>query len=47
MDADENGLRLTKLYHAAFDANFIGIDSDSDDTRLWMLPESLHVICAH
>ena len=32
MDADENGLPLTKLHHAACDANFIGIDPDSDDT---------------
>jgi len=47
MDANENGLRLTKLHHAACDANFIGIDPDSDDTRLWMLSESLDVICAH
>ena len=31
MDADENGLPLTKLHHADFDANFIGIDQDSDD----------------
>jgi hypothetical protein len=37
IDADENGLPLTKLHHAAFDAKFIDIDPDSDDTRLWMV----------
>jgi putative restriction endonuclease len=55
MDADErlgqpvisNGLPLTKIHHAAFDAHLIGIDPVSDDTRLWMLSESLDVICAH
>jgi predicted restriction endonuclease len=38
MDADEqlgqpvisNGLPLTKIHHAAFDAHLIGIDPDSD-----------------
>jgi hypothetical protein len=47
MDTDENGLPLTTLHHAAFDANFMGIDPDSDNTRLWMLAASLDAICVH
>jgi putative restriction endonuclease len=54
MDADEqlgqpivsNGLPLTKIHHAAFDAHLICVDPDSGDKRLWMVG-NLSVICAH
>ena len=52
MDADEqlgqsvisNGLPLTKIHHAAFDAHLIGVDPDF---RVQVSDRLLDVICDH